>query len=53
LALIKWSLGFDTTPGHETILLGVMAYVFGGKVVSQIKSGNRDVKIEIEKSDKE
>ena len=45
VALGKWIAGSDTTPGHDTILLSIMAYCLGGKVVG-IRKGD-ETKVEL------
>jgi hypothetical protein len=44
IACYKWIVGQDILPGHETILIYILCYNLGGKVVSAYSG--RKVKIE-------
>jgi hypothetical protein len=42
LALVKWSQDRDITSSHEAVLMWVLAYCLGGKLVNNWRGQTRD-----------
>jgi hypothetical protein len=47
LAVIKWAQDIDIPSSHESMLMGIMIYCLGGKVVNTYKGQGRETKLEV------